>query len=53
MKPYEMEDLTLSTLNWELCIASLDDCIRDLEECREYLVKARGNIKELDERRKL
>ena len=37
----------LAELNWELCIAWLDDCIIYLQECREHLDKALGNVEEL------
>uniref|UniRef100_A0A6H1ZR99 Uncharacterized protein n=1 Tax=viral metagenome TaxID=1070528 RepID=A0A6H1ZR99_9ZZZZ len=42
-----MNDLNLEQMNWELAIAYLDDCIRDLHECIEKLDKALGNVKEL------
>ena len=41
----EIESLT--TLNWELCLAYLDDAIRCLHECIEYLNKALGNLREI------
>ena len=36
-------------LNWELCIAYLDDCIRELQECREKQDRALENIEEAKE----
>ena len=42
-----MDDLTLEQMNWELSMVSLEDAIRHLQECRERLEKALGNIGEL------
>jgi len=42
-------DLTLAQMNWELCIAYLDDVLKALKECEEHLDKARENIQELKE----
>lgn len=44
-----MEDLTLEQMNWEICLADLDDAIKYLRGCREKLEKALQNIGELRE----
>jgi len=44
-----MNDLNLETLNWELCLAYLDDCIKDLQECQERLGMASKNLDEIKE----
>jgi len=44
-----LDDLNLETLNWELCLAYLDDCIKDLQGCQERLGMALGNLDEIKE----
>jgi len=43
----ELKDLNLEQMNWELCIANLDDAIKYLQECRERLEKALHNSQQL------
>ena len=40
------DDMNLEQLNWELAIAYLDDCIRELQECQEKLREASKLIRE-------
>ena len=43
----ELKDLTLEQMNWEICMANLNDAIKYLQECRENLEKVLKNIWEL------
>ena len=40
----DFSNLTIEQLNWELCIASLDDAVANLKTCREELEKALKNV---------
>jgi hypothetical protein len=42
-----LDDLTLEQMNWEICMANLQDAIDNLHECRIKLEKALGNISEM------
>ena len=42
-----MEDLTLEQMNWEICIAHLDDSVKYLQECIDEFDKAMRNLREL------
>ena len=42
-----MEDITLEQMNLEICMADLNDAIRELQECQHDLRKALNNIREL------
>ena len=43
----DFQDLTVAQMNWELCMANLDDAITYLEECRRNLDKALNYLEEL------
>jgi len=42
-------ELTLEKSNWELCLAYLDDCIKDLQECQDRLKRTQENLGEIKE----
>jgi hypothetical protein len=41
-----MKELTVAQLNWEICIANLNDCIKYLEECQRNLDKSLEDLRE-------
>jgi len=43
-----MIDLTLEQMNWELCIAYLDDAIRELEDCQRKLREVGDNLEDIE-----
>ena len=47
MNELDIKDLTLEQMNWEICMANLNDAVRYLEECRERLERSLKNIGDL------